>query len=184
MFEKINLEHKPRPIPAVEQGEAFWLLSLGHLTRHTPNSFNIEGYGIYEDYLRENAVGKTVCAVGNCVSGLLYLAEFYGAEKCIALDGSMHSCIYMRGMYSKWDIINGNYFKVDWPEADIYIHKDIPEGVPIFKRSEIQGVSEKFFPPQGYDQESKTDIGIINYANDNHRAFTELQRLDESFNNK
>lgn len=184
MFEKIDLEYKPKPIPSVQRGEAFWLLSLGHLTRHTPNAFTTEGYGIYEDYLREDVAGKTVCAVGDCVSGLLHLAEFYGAEKCIAVDNNMHSCVYMRGMYSKWEIINGNYFKIDWPEADIYLHKGFPEGVPIHKRANIQGVLDKFWPPQEFNQESNTDIGIKMYTIDNHRAFTELQRLDESYSNK
>ena len=53
MFEKLE-EYKSIPIPEVKEGEAFWLLALGHLTRHQTDYWkdidNVEDYNPYENW--------------------------------------------------------------------------------------------------------------------------------------
>ena len=57
MFEKLE-EYKSIPIPEVKEGEPFWLLNLGHLTRHQTDYWkdidNVEDYNPYENWLKEH----------------------------------------------------------------------------------------------------------------------------------
>ena len=181
MFETIE-EYKPLPIPEVKEGEAFWLLALGHLTRHQTDYWkdidNVEDYNPYENWLREHAAGKTVCDLGGGTGVLLHLAEYYGAEKCISIDKNQWACVYTKGMYPHWDIIHHDFFKMGkWPEADIYLHKGIPEIDALINKTNMLEVNGRVFPQEYMDGDGKEQEGMIDYVNKHDRAFKELIRL-------
>tara|TARA_Y100000996_G_scaffold414536_1_gene405730 strand:+ start:1376 stop:1945 length:570 start_codon:yes stop_codon:yes gene_type:complete len=180
MLEKTS-EYKLLPIPEVKEGEAFWLMSLGQLTRHNTHYFKdideVENYNPYEDWIKENVKDKVVCDLGSGTGVLLHLAEYYGAKKCIGIEKNNWACVYTKGMYPHWDIIHNDFLQMEeWPEADIYIHKGIDEMKALNEKAHKLGKTN--WPKEwlnGYGEEQE---GMIDYVSNKHkRTFEELIRL-------
>lgn len=177
MFENLNIEYKSKFIPEVKEGEAFWSMSLAQLTRHIDKTFSTIGFGIYEEYLKENAKDKTVCVLGCGTGQLLHIADYYGAKKVIGIDSCVQSCVYLKGMYPHFDIQCDDFFKIDWPEADIYIHKGIKKLDVLHKKANKE--NKEIFPSDYSDVSESFGLqGLDDYVNHNHRAYKELIRLN------
>ena len=175
-------EYNPIPIPELTEGEPFWLLALGHLTRHNSKIFQLDTskYDAYETWIRDNVKDKTVCVLGTGVGTLLHLADYYGAKKCIGLDSDNWICVYLKGLYPHMEIHNSNYYKVEWPEADIYLHNGCTQ--TFLQRAE--NLNKKVFPPFcniPLVMKTREDLitdGVMDFSDTHARAYQELGRIN------
>ena len=73
-------EYDPVPIPEVTEGEPFWLLALGNLTRHNSKVFQLDDskYEAYETWIKENVKDKDYSPAksGYCICDQTWAGNF------------------------------------------------------------------------------------------------------------
>lgn len=155
---KQEVENDKCPIAPIHVDEAHpaWFMSVEALGRRAGGYWRMfkdsQRQRAYANFLAENAEGKVVCDLGCGPGALLYLAEYFGAKKCIGIEQQFHPVVYLRGRFKHWNIIQGDFTEVDWPEADIYIHEMIANNVyeegliSLCDAAKERGVYDKLYP--------------------------------------
>ena len=78
------------------------------------------------------------------------------------------------------EIHNSNYYKVEWPEADIYLHNGCTQ--TFLKRAE--NLNKKVFPPVCNIElvmKTRDDLitdGVMDFSDTHARAYQELGRIN------
>ncbi len=175
-------KYKPVNIPEVNINDSFWLWSLAKMSRDFPElwEFDIPKADAYEIWLEENIKDKTVCVLGSGSGMLLHIAELYGAKKCIGVDRNSWSCVYLKGLYPHWEIHCHDWFKFDWPEADVYLHNGCNQ--TFLDRAENLG-KEVFPPVEEITPNHRMGIddfvtkGVISFSERHWRCMKEQRRI-------
>lgn len=144
-------------VPAhVDESHPVWFLAVETMSKRAAGYWRMirdsQRQRAYADFLAANAEGKVVCDLGCGPGALLFLADFFGAKKCIGVDSQFHPIVYLKGRLPQWEVIQGDFLDIEWPEADIYIHEMIGNNVyqegliDLCDAAKERGVYDKLYP--------------------------------------
>lgn len=140
-------------------------------SEHTEQCFwDYHRSNAYERWIKENVKDKVVCDLGAGSGILCYLAYYYGARHVygIELRPTVVETLWKRFEdIPQIEIIHSDVLEDPWPEADIYLHEFIGNGLvdeyldELIFESRRRGLVEKIQP---------NTISIVNGKGKNYRV--------------